>query len=108
MSGEEADLVSACQSYVAAYYLGRAYLEPIGQRKARGSGTAIGAPDAILSYDGRVQCIEFKAADGRLSRGQELAARCRKDAGVETHVVRTLQEFADLLRPRQRGVARRR
>lgn len=107
MSGEEADLVSACVGYVATYYLGRAYLEPIGQRRARGSGTAIGAPDAILSFDGRLIPIEFKSADGKLRPGQVLARRCRADAGVETHVVRTLQEFADLLRPQRSGVRRR-
>jgi hypothetical protein len=91
----EATLVANCKRLVCDF---GGYLEVIGQRRAKNSGTTVGAPDAILYRRGRTHVIEFKRPDGgRLSNGQVLAMRCRQDEGVPTYVITTEQEFADLL-----------
>ena len=92
----ESTLVLNCQRLLRDY-CGSAYMEVIGQRKAKGSGTTVGAPDAVLYRKGQVFIIEFKSRTGRLSRGQELAIHCRWAELVPTYVVSTEQEFADLL-----------
>ena len=90
----EATLVNNCRQMVRD--LG-GYLELVGQRKARGSGTTVGFPDAVLYRKGTIRLIEFKSRTGRLSRGQELAIHCRWAELVPTYVVSSEQEFADLL-----------
>lgn len=91
----EADLVSRCREDAEAMGV---YLEVAGQRKAKGSGTTVGFPDAILYAAGHVVPVEFKrAADGRISAGQAAAMLKRERQGVATRVIRTEQEFVALV-----------
>ena len=102
----EAAVVANCQRLVNDWYgsaVPRPYMEVIQQRRAKGSGSTIGAPDAVLYHRGRPWIIEFKRPHGgRLDNGQVLAIRCRLAAGVDTYVVSNEQEFADLLSGRLR------
>lgn len=78
-------------------------LERIGQRKARGSGTDKGAPDAILYVSGWAHPLEFKRPKsdgtraGRFSLDQLVAAEQREAQGVVTYAPRTLQHLANLV-----------
>jgi hypothetical protein len=93
----EKELVAACRDLLNYCDPPLGYLEVIGQRRARGSGTSLGAPDAILYCAGQVAVIEFKRPDGRLRPAQETARRVRAEHGVETHIIRDLTEFTALL-----------
>lgn len=91
----EADLVNRCREDAEAMGV---YLEVAGQRKAKGSGTTVGFPDAILYAAGHVVPVEFKrAADGRISAGQAAAMLKRERQGVATRVIRTEQEFVAIV-----------
>lgn len=90
----EKDLVSDCLE--AARAMG-AFLEVVGQRRAKGSGTSIGFPDAVLSCSGRVCLIEFKRPGGRLSAGQVGARARRLEQGVPTYVVDSLDLFVSIV-----------
>jgi len=91
----EADLVNRCREDAKAMGV---YLEVICQRRAKGSGTTTGAPDAILYAAGHVVPVEFKrAADGRISAGQAAAMLNRERQGVATRVIRTEREFIALV-----------
>ena len=91
----EADLVNRCREDAKAMGV---YLEVAGQRKAKGSGTTVGFPDAILYAAGHVVPVEFKrAADGRISAGQAAAMLKRERQGVATRVIRTEDEFVKLV-----------
>lgn len=78
-------------------------LERIGQRKAKGSGTERGAPDAFLYVAGFAHPLEFKRPKpavgraGRCSLEQMAAAERRRACGVETFVVDSLQGFTALV-----------
>ncbi len=92
---KEADLVNRCREDAEAMGV---YLEVIGQRKAKGSGTTTGAPDAILYSSRHVVPIEFKRfEDGRVSLAQAAAMLKRERQGVATHVIRTEAEFVALV-----------
>ena len=95
----ERDLVAACRRVLNWSEPPLGYLEVIGQRRARGAGNSLGAPDALLYCSGRVAIIEFKRPDGkgRLSDVQETARRIRAEHGVETYVIEQLDEFVALL-----------
>lgn len=91
----ESDLVSRCREDAEAMGV---YLEVIGQRKAKGSGTTVGAPDAILYAAGHVVPVEFKRfKDGRISVAQAAAMVRRERQRVATHVIRTEAEFVALV-----------
>jgi len=92
----EKHLVDRCREIAGAM---AAYLEVISQRKGgRGSGTSLGAPDAILYCAGHVRIIEFKRAkDGRLSVVQAAAIERRRLQYVETAVIRDEGEFIELV-----------
>jgi hypothetical protein len=92
----ESTLVENCRQFLRDY-CGSAYMEVIGQRRAKGSGTTLGAPDAVVYRKGQVLIVEFKSRTGRLSRAQELAIHCRWQERVPTYVVSSEQEFADLM-----------
>jgi hypothetical protein len=94
VTAPEATLVNHCRQLVRDF---GGYLEMVGQRRAKGSGTTVGFPDAVLYRRGNVYLIEFKSDTGRLSRAQELAIMCRAAEGVPTYVVNCEQDFADLL-----------
>ena len=98
----EKELVAACRDVLNYSDPPLGYLEVIGQRRARGSGTSVGAPDAILYCAGQVAVIEFKRPDGRLSSVQETARRIRAEYGVETHVIRDLTAFVELVNTMRR------
>ena len=93
----ERDLVSACQAVLNYVSPPLGYLEVTGQRRARGAGNSLGAPDAILYCAGRMVPIEFKRPDGRLSSVQETARRIRAEHGVETHIIKGLDQFVELV-----------
>ena len=90
----EKTLVAACCEVAQAM---GAHLEVIGQRNARGSGTTVGAPDALLVCCGQVRLIEFKTADGRLSLAQKSRIYERAEQHVDTDVVRSVNEFVALV-----------
>ena len=97
----EAALVSICQGVAKA---ANVLMEVAGQRKARGSGTSIGFPDAVLYCNGRTAVCEFKrAADGRLSKGQVAAMELRREHGVETYVVRSVDDFVKVVNAMRRA-----
>ena len=99
----ERDLVADC---LLAALAANCLLEVIGQRKARGSGTTVGAPDALLYCAGHMVPIEFKrAADGRLSKGQVWQMELRRRQGIETRIVRSLVEFVDVVNECRRAAA---
>jgi len=93
----ESDLVAVCRDVLNYTEPPLGYLEVIGQRRAKGAGNSLGAPDAILYCAGQVAVIEFKRPDGRLSDVQQTARRIRAEHGVETHVIRDLTEFVALV-----------
>lgn len=96
----EAALVSACQRFVNDY-CPAVFLEVIGQRKAKGSGTSKGATDLLLHVRGRTLVIEAKSESGRLNTAQVIARAEREKAGVTTYVIRDVQEFADICQGRK-------
>lgn len=95
MSGPESILIQNCLTMLNQYSSG--FLEKIDQKRAKGAGSAVGAPDAILSRKGTLYALEFKSKDGRLSKGQRIAIHCRWQERVPTYVIASEQEFADLL-----------
>jgi hypothetical protein len=111
MSGYEleAGLVTACAALATRCGL---KLERIGQRKAKGSGTDRGAPDAFLYVAGFAHPLEFKRPKsdatraGRFSHDQIVAADRRRAQGVETYAPRQLQEFANLIGWSKRNAGR--
>ena len=81
----EADLVADCKALADKCGL---KLERIGQRKAKGSGTERGAPDAFLYVAGFAHPLEFKRpkpAVGRAGRCslEQMAAAERRRAWAE-------------------------
>ena len=104
----EKQLVHDCQTLLNLTEPPLGYLEVAGQRRARGAGNSLGLPDAFLHVAGQTLCIEFKRADGRLSKWQQLARKCRAEHGVETHVVRDVGDFALLVNGRRKEAWRAR
>lgn len=109
----ERDLVAACLAVANAMGV---YVEPIGQRKAKGSGTAIGAPDLLVYAGGTCLPCELKRAKhpdgtpaGKLSLGQIVSMERRQEHGVETAVVTSVDEFVRVVNKLRvgRGVRRR-
>lgn len=96
----ESDLMADCIR--VAEVLG-AHLEVAGQRKAKGSGSSKGLPDAFLYVAGWHHPLEMKRAAskgtqaGRFSYDQLVAAERRRDQGVVTYAPRTLEEFVALV-----------
>jgi hypothetical protein len=86
------------------------YVERLGQRKAKGSGNERGAPDLLLYCSGQVVPIECKRfKDGKLELDQIAAIEKRSAQGVETIVVRRVDDFIEAINfaRRPRGVQRR-
>lgn len=57
-----------------------------------------GTPDALVVSCGKVHLVEFKALNGKLSAGQELMAKKIAQAGFRVNVIRTLDEFKEMLK----------
>lgn len=92
----EAEVVANCKRFLNDFRQG--YMEVVGQRRAKGSGTTLGFPDAVVYSKGRTLIVEFKRPHGGvLSRDQELAIACREAEGVKTHVITCEQEFVDMI-----------
>lgn len=103
----EAELVDVCVD--AAIAMG-VYTERIGQRKAKGAGNEKAAPDLYFYCNGQtVPCEMKRFRDGRLSLDQIVAIERRAACGVETAVVRRLEDFVSAVNRRRmaRGVVRR-
>ena len=97
----ERDLVATCRLVAER---ANVYVEFICQRGGRRSGTTVGAPDALAYCNGRTAVCEFKrAADGRLSKGQVAAMELRREHGVETHVVRSVDDFVKVVNQMRRA-----
>ena len=96
----EADLVSDILKLAARCGV---YVEAVGQRKAKGSGTTRGAPDLLVYVGGFVHPVEVKRPKsdgtraGRFSHDQLVAAEQREAQGVVTSAPRTLQHLANLV-----------
>lgn len=112
-TGSERDLVRECQIMAAALNV---YVEVVGQRKAKGSGTTVGVADMLVYCAGQVLPVELKRAKhhdgtpaGTLSIGQIVAMERRQEAGVRTAVVTTVEEFVAVVNGmrKARGVLRR-
>ena len=92
----ESEVVANCKRWLNDFKMG--YMEVAGQRRAKGSGTTLGFPDAIVYSKGRVFVCEFKRPHGGvLSAAQRIAIEARKAEGVDTHVITTEQDFVDLI-----------
>lgn len=101
MTTTEADIVTVCANVTAELrdtWNRPVHLERIGQRKARGSGTDRGVPDALLYVNGQAIPCEFKRpAGGRFSLDQLVAAERRRKAGVETYAPTCFAEYKAVL-----------
>lgn len=92
----EADLVADVVRAAAAMNV---YVEFCGQRKAKGSGSTRGLPDAFLYAGGKCLPLELKrpASDGtragRFSLDQLVAAQRRREQSVETYAIDSLEAF---------------
>lgn len=92
----ESDLVADIAKAAAAM---NAFVAFVGQRKAKGSGTTLGFPDAVLMCAGQVRLIEIKrpATDehphGYLSLGQSAFIEKAEAQGVMVHVVDSVEGF---------------
>lgn len=63
-----------------------------------GSGHEMkGRPDLELCWKGRLIFIEVKVAGGKLSPAQEVAHCNLERAGMDVRVVRSLEEFGEIL-----------
>jgi hypothetical protein len=92
----ESEIIANCKRWLNDFQMG--YMEVAGQRKAKGSGTTLGFPDAVVYSKGKVFIVEFKRPHGGvLSAAQVIAIAARKAEGVETHVISNEQDFVDLL-----------
>ncbi len=93
----EKELVQACCDFVNSFDPPLAFIERIGQRKARGSGTDRGVTDSLVHVAGKTLCVEFKLPGEYLSRDQQRAAELRQEHGVFTYTVHSLEEFAAIV-----------
>lgn len=92
----EADVIKNCKQWLNDYHLG--YMEVAGQRKAKGSGSTLGFPDAVVYSRGRVFIVEFKRPNGGvLSADQRIAITAREAEGIETWVICNEQEFVRMI-----------
>ena len=97
VTGRESDLVLACCALAEAM---GANLEVIGQRRAQGSGTTLGAPDMLLFASGWTVPIEAKrlgrisSEDGKLHVDQLARIYDRLQQGVQTAVIYSVDDFA--------------
>lgn len=92
----EAEVISNCRRWLNDFKMG--YMEVAGQRRAKGSGSTLGFPDAVVYSKGRVYVVEFKRPHGGvLSEDQRIAIEARKREGVETWVISNEQEFVDMI-----------
>ena len=102
----EAQLQAACVSW--ARTLGAPELvvascpnedggNPSLRRRSAAIGMMPGFPDMMLFCGGRVQLIEFKTESGQLSQSQLTAHLRLRNAGFNVAVIRTVQDFAELL-----------
>lgn len=95
----ESDLVADCKKAAEAMNV---YVEFAGQRKAKGSGSTRGLPDAFLYAGGKCLPIEMKrpktddTRQGRCSLDQIVAAERRRACGVETFLIDDLSAFVRL------------
>jgi hypothetical protein len=96
----EAEVVKNCKAFLNDYSLG--YMEVAGQRNAKGSGSTLGFPDAVVYSKGRVFIVEFKRPNGgRLSEDQRIAIAAREEEGIETWVISNEQEFVRMITSRR-------
>ena len=92
----ESEVVANCKRWLNDFHMG--YMEVAGQRKAKGSGSTLGFPDAVVYSKGRVFIVEFKRpSGGRLSNDQRIAIAAREAEGIKTHVICNEQEFVTML-----------
>lgn len=97
----ESALVNSCRKLSVAM---GCYLEFISQRGGRGSGTTVGAPDAFLYCSNVCIPIEFKVGRNQLSEEQAACYAKRLDQHVETAVIRTEEQFVELVNRCRRGM----
>ena len=60
-------------------------------------GLQTGVPDLILMYNGKAHGIELKTDTGVLSDKQEKVHEAWKKQGIDVYVVRTFEEFKELI-----------
>ena len=88
------------------------YVEQVGQRRAKGSGTSRGVTDLILYAGGKMLPVEVKrpktdgTRGGRFSLEQLAAADRRRGCGVETYAPDSLEAFTCLVNWARFGVGK--
>jgi len=97
---KESNLVASCLRIAEGMGV---YVECIGQRKARGSGTTIGAPDLLLFVAGHVIPVECKSIRGKATLAQMARAYDREQQGVTTAFVSDDEDFIKLINTCRRG-----
>lgn len=103
----EKDLVQECRE--AARAMG-AFLAPVGQYKAKHSGTEVGFPDLVLICAGQIRLIETKRAKGGVvSIGQLAFIDRAAEQGVKVHVIDNVEDLISLINGcrKRHGVERR-
>lgn len=65
--------------------------------KMRSLGTKAGFPDIQIIFNGQVLFIEFKSLSGSLSENQKKLFAEFEEQGFKVHIVKTLNEFIDVL-----------
>lgn len=65
--------------------------------KMRSLGTKAGFPDIQIIFNGQVLFIEFKSLNGVLSDNQKKLFAEFEEQGFKVHIVKTLNEFIDVL-----------
>ena len=94
----ERELVDRCRREVCPLF-GDPSFEVVGQRNAKGSGSTRGFVDVVVGYCGWWLPMEFKNPDGTgvMSGDQQAMAKWRWENGVDTVVIESVQQFADVL-----------
>jgi len=73
--------------------------DPVASKRKRLTGRMKGAADVVLILDnGRVVWVEFKLPTGRQSDAQLLFERRVQSLGHQYHVVRSLEQFQNLIK----------
>lgn len=71
--------------------------DKIEAQKFKATGVVAGIPDLIVLHDFKAYGIELKTEIGKVSDKQEIVHQAWKKQGFEVYVIRTFDEFVELL-----------
>ena len=101
----ERDLVATILEDAAALNV---FVAPVGQYKAKHSGTYVGFPDLVVMASGKIALVELKRTKdaenpaGCLNLGQEAFIAKAADFGIKVHVVDSEQQFVQIVNDMRR------